>query len=141
MLHGKARWRESDAMHRLRQSVQVSLLDDGVVNTIGSVSATRSVRTYLDQTLRQHASLVAAIGFGREMHHRLANSLTVLTSMLRREFAQLLLPAKCSLPVCFGWFMALLDIQIVASSLQNIGGGLSAAQVEISWIQTAYRVG
>ena len=28
--------------------------------------------------------------------------------------------------------MALLDIQIVASSLQNIGGGLSAAQDEIS---------
>jgi hypothetical protein len=30
--------------------------------------------------------------------------------------------------MCFGGFMALLDIQIVASSLQNIGGGLSAAQ-------------
>ena len=29
--------------------------------------------------------------------------------------------------MCFGGFMALLDIQIVASSLQNIGGGLSAA--------------
>ena len=33
--------------------------------------------------------------------------------------------------MCFGGFMALLDIQIVASSLQNIGGGLSAAQDEI----------
>jgi hypothetical protein len=40
--------------------------------------------------------------------------------------------------ICFGGFMALLDIQIVASSLQNIGGGLSAAQDEISWVQTAY---
>ena len=39
--------------------------------------------------------------------------------------------------MCFGGFMALLDIQIVASSLQNIGGGLSAAQDEISWVQTA----
>jgi DHA2 family multidrug resistance protein len=36
--------------------------------------------------------------------------------------------------------MALLDIQIVASSLQNIGGGLSAAQDEISWVQTAYLI-
>src|SRR5208283_4606025 len=42
--------------------------------------------------------------------------------------------------MCFGGFMALLDIQIVASSLQNIGGGLSAAQDEISWVQTAYLV-
>jgi MFS transporter, DHA2 family, multidrug resistance protein len=42
--------------------------------------------------------------------------------------------------ICFGGFMALLDIQIVASSLQNIGGGLSAAQDEISWVQTAYLI-
>jgi MFS family permease len=39
-----------------------------------------------------------------------------------------------------GMFMALLDIQIVASSLQDIGGGLSAAQDEISWVQTAYLI-
>jgi len=37
-------------------------------------------------------------------------------------------------------FIALLDIQIVASSLQNIGGGLSAAQDQISWVQTAYLI-
>jgi DHA2 family multidrug resistance protein len=42
--------------------------------------------------------------------------------------------------MCAGLFMALLDIQIVASSLQNIGGGLSAAQDEISWVQTAYLI-
>ncbi len=42
--------------------------------------------------------------------------------------------------ICFGGFMALLDIQVVASSLQNIGGGLSAAQDEISWVQTAYLI-
>src|SRR5579862_3134460 len=42
--------------------------------------------------------------------------------------------------MCFGGFMALLDIQIVASSLQQIGGGLSAAQDEISWMQTAYLI-
>jgi DHA2 family multidrug resistance protein len=42
--------------------------------------------------------------------------------------------------MCAGMFMALLDIQIVASSLQDIGGGLSAAQDEISWVQTAYLI-
>jgi len=42
--------------------------------------------------------------------------------------------------MCAGMFMALLDIQIVASSLQAIGGGLSAAQDEISWVQTAYLI-
>src|ERR1700760_3749673 len=42
--------------------------------------------------------------------------------------------------MCVGMFIALLDIQIVAASLQNIGGGLSAAQDEISWVQTAYLI-
>jgi DHA2 family multidrug resistance protein len=42
--------------------------------------------------------------------------------------------------MCCGMFIALLDIQIVASSLQDIGGGLSAAQDEISWVQTAYLI-
>jgi DHA2 family multidrug resistance protein len=42
--------------------------------------------------------------------------------------------------MCFGGFMALLDIQIVASSLQQIGGGLSAAQDQIAWVQTAYLI-
>src|ERR1051326_3760891 len=42
--------------------------------------------------------------------------------------------------ICFGGFMALLDIQIVASSLQQIGGGLSAAQDQIAWGQTAYLI-
>src|SRR3989449_10665642 len=42
--------------------------------------------------------------------------------------------------MCAGMFIALLDIQIVASSLQQIGGGLSAAQDEISWVQTAYLI-
>ena len=42
--------------------------------------------------------------------------------------------------MAFGQFMALLDIQIVASSLQDIGGGLSAAQDQISWVQPAYLI-
>src|ERR1700754_2083048 len=35
--------------------------------------------------------------------------------------------------MCVGFFMATLDIQIVASSLKDIGGGLSASQDELSW--------
>ena len=42
--------------------------------------------------------------------------------------------------MCVGMFIALLDIQIVASSLQDIGGGLCAAQDQISWVQTAYLI-
>ncbi|WP_459674114.1 MDR family MFS transporter [Acidisoma sp. 7E03] len=42
--------------------------------------------------------------------------------------------------MCVGMFIALLDIQIVASSLQDIGGGLSAAQDQIAWVQTAYLI-
>lgn len=42
--------------------------------------------------------------------------------------------------MCVGLFMALLDIQIVASSLQDIGGGLSASRDQIGWVQTAYLI-
>ena len=40
----------------------------------------------------------------------------------------------------FGMFMAVLDIQIVASSLSTIAAGLSATADELSWIQTSYMV-
>lgn len=40
--------------------------------------------------------------------------------------------------MAFGQFMALLDIQIVAASLNDVQAGLSAAPDEISWVQTAY---
>ncbi len=40
----------------------------------------------------------------------------------------------------FGIFMAILDIQIVASSLEQIQAGLSATADEINWVQTAYLV-
>ena len=42
------------------------------------------------------------------------------------------------LAMVVGMFMALLDIQIVTSSLTQIQGGLSASPDEISWIQTSY---
>ncbi|TDX29958.1 DHA2 family multidrug resistance protein [Modicisalibacter xianhensis] len=40
----------------------------------------------------------------------------------------------------FGMFMAILDIQIVASSLNEIQAGVSASSDEISWVQTAYLI-
>ena len=39
-----------------------------------------------------------------------------------------------------GMFMAILDIQIVSSSLSVIAAGLSASGDELSWIQTAYLI-
>jgi DHA2 family multidrug resistance protein len=40
--------------------------------------------------------------------------------------------------MAFGQFMALLDIKIVAASLNDVQAGLSAGPDEISWVQTAY---
>jgi len=39
-----------------------------------------------------------------------------------------------------GLFMAIMDVQIVTSSLTQIQGGLSASTDEIAWVQTAYLV-
>ncbi|MBP7066452.1 DHA2 family efflux MFS transporter permease subunit [Ferrovibrio sp.] len=39
-----------------------------------------------------------------------------------------------------GMFMAILDIQIVSSSLSEIQAGLSASADEISWVQTSYLI-
>ncbi|HWA00330.1 MAG TPA: DHA2 family efflux MFS transporter permease subunit [Caulobacterales bacterium] len=39
-----------------------------------------------------------------------------------------------------GNFMAILDIQIVASSIASIQAGVSASRDEISWVQTAYLI-
>src|SRR5580692_9313719 len=44
------------------------------------------------------------------------------------------------LVMCFGMFMAFLDIQIVSSSLAEIQAGLSASADEIPWVQTAYLI-
>lgn len=40
--------------------------------------------------------------------------------------------------MAFGQFMALIDIQIVAASLNEVQAGLSAGPDEISWVQTSY---
>ena len=42
--------------------------------------------------------------------------------------------------MCIGMFMAILDIQIVASSLPNIGTALNIPENRLSWIQTCYLI-
>src|SRR6202049_3493128 len=44
------------------------------------------------------------------------------------------------LAMCFGMFMAFLDIQIVSASLSEIQAGLAASSDEIPWVQTAYLI-
>ncbi len=39
-----------------------------------------------------------------------------------------------------GFFISLLDIQIVSASLRDIGGGLSAGADEVAWVQTSYLI-
>jgi len=40
----------------------------------------------------------------------------------------------------FGQFMAMLDIQIVASAIGDIQNGVGASRDEISWVQTSYLI-
>jgi MFS transporter, DHA2 family, multidrug resistance protein len=56
--------------------------------------------------------------------------------------SDLALPAKvfAFASMCIGFFIALLDIQIVSASLADIGGGLSAGSDEIAWVQTSYLI-
>jgi len=42
------------------------------------------------------------------------------------------------LAMCFGMFMAFLDIQVVSASLSEIQAGLAASSDEVTWVQTAY---
>jgi len=49
-------------------------------------------------------------------------------------------PARLAafLAMCFGMFMAFLDIQVVSASLAEIQAGLAASSDEITWVQTSY---
>jgi MFS transporter, DHA2 family, multidrug resistance protein len=42
--------------------------------------------------------------------------------------------------MCVGFFIAVLDIQIVSASLRDIGGGLSSGTDETAWVQTSYLI-
>src|SRR5499427_2531063 len=55
---------------------------------------------------------------------------------------ELSMPAKifAFATMSVGFFIALLDIQIVSASLRDIGGGLSAGTDETAWVQTSYLI-
>ncbi len=42
--------------------------------------------------------------------------------------------------MCLGMFMAILDIQVVATSLPSIQQALAISPDQMSWIQTAYLI-
>jgi DHA2 family multidrug resistance protein len=42
--------------------------------------------------------------------------------------------------MCIGMFMAVLDVQVVATSLPTIQQALGIAKDKMSWIQTAYLI-
>ena len=42
--------------------------------------------------------------------------------------------------MCVGMFMAILDVQIVATSLPTIQSALGIAPDQMSWVQTAYLI-
>ncbi len=62
--------------------------------------------------------------------------------MSRAGSADRLPPRKVAafVAMCFGMFMAILDIQIVSASLSEIQAGLSASADEIPWVQTSYLI-
>ena len=62
-----------------------------------------------------------------------------LTAPARRELSETQ-KVFAFAAMCVGFFIALLDIQIVSASLQDIGGGLSASQDEVTWVQTSYLI-
>ena len=49
-------------------------------------------------------------------------------------------PLFAFLAMVFGMFMAILDIQIVSASLNEIQAGLAASSNEITWVQTSYLI-
>src|SRR5471030_1339905 len=42
--------------------------------------------------------------------------------------------------MCIGMFMAILDVQVVATSLPTIQSALAIAPNQMSWVQTAYLI-
>jgi MFS transporter, DHA2 family, multidrug resistance protein len=72
----------------------------------------------------------------------------VNTAVAARDSQPAVRPDQLSTPakvlafgaMCIGFFIALLDIQIVSASLRDIGGGLSAGTDETAWVQTSYLI-
>ncbi len=71
------------------------------------------------------------------MHHSFKGNATVMAT---EPAAKLAVSRKFLIfgVMAFGQFMALLDIQVVAASLNEVQAGLASGPDEISWVQTAY---
>ncbi len=87
---------------------------------------------------RQHGGHSQAFMVSRGAHH---DSIMTMPSA-PISFSDAIPPRRlfAFLAMCFGMFMAFLDIQIVSSSLNDIQAGLSASADEIPWVQTAYLI-
>ncbi len=67
----------------------------------------------------------------------------VMSGMPMQKAAEKALPLRSVIAFFFmvvGMFMAILDIQVVSSSLSEIQAGLSAGSDEIGWVQTSYLI-
>src|SRR3954454_8562108 len=72
----------------------------------------------------------------------MADATTAPPGMMTAAAADRIPPRRlfAFLIMVFGMFMAILDIQVVSASLNEIQAGLSASSSEVSWVQTAYLI-
>src|SRR5580704_557300 len=69
-----------------------------------------------------------------------ATTIGTSASMAASADADRIDPARllAFMAMCFGMFMAFLDVQVVSASLAQIQAGLAASSDEITWVQTSY---
>src|SRR5437762_11677187 len=73
----------------------------------------------------------------------MADATAASPSMMNAAAAESRIPPRRLfefLIMVFGMFMAVLDIQVVSASPQQIQAGLSASSSEVSWVQTSYLI-
>ena len=97
-------------------------------------------------------TLVSTLRWGRLARRRPAAPAPMTSALARPSSLPPLAPADGAdekprlrdwigvLAMCTGLVMAIMDVQIVTSSLTQIQGGLSASSDEIAWVQTAYLI-
>jgi len=71
---------------------------------------------------------------------RAADELPTASAYVEPDIAPTFRTWTAFLLMCLGMFMAILDIQVVATSLPTIQGALGISQDAMSWIQTAYLI-
>ena len=106
---------------KIVQRVPVRIVLDGDASDLGRLRPGLSVTAAVDQ----RAATDGASGADRTPRR-------AELSMAAKIFA--------FATMAVGFFIALLDIQIVSASLRDIGGGLSAGADEVAWVQTSYLI-